>query len=219
MRSPPVHSQPSAVPPSLRSGLAALAFALAAGGGAYFYADREAADLIRHPYIQAAAQDGGTSRAVKLAMVMAAYYESSWQHKGAPYVDRNGRGQPLTVCNGLTGQGVEAGRRYTPANCYQLERARYLRYEAWLRTQLPGWHSYTDMTRAVLLDFVHNKGEGNFLGSTMRRKLLAGDVLGACRENVRWNRGTVDGVSVMLPGLVTRGNSNAELCTFEDPQP
>jgi len=206
------------VPPSLRSGLAALAFALAAGGGAYFYADREAAELIRHQYVQAVAGDASTSRAVKLAMVMAAYYESSYRHIGTPYVDKAGKGQPLTVCNGLTGPGVRRERYYTPADCYRLERARYLTYEAWLRADLPAWPDYADMTRAVLLDFVHNKGEGAFATSTMRRKLLAGDVLGACRENVRWNRGTVDGASVVLPGLKTRADANAELCTWEDPQ-
>ena len=36
--------------------------------------------------------------------------------------------------------------------------------------------------------------------------------VGACRENERWNRGTVRGVSVVLPGLKIRGDANSDLC-------
>lgn len=37
-------------------------------------------------------------------------------------------------------------------------------------------------------------------------------MLGACRENERWNKGTVNGVLTVLPGLQRRGNANADLC-------
>ncbi len=40
-----------------------------------------------------------------------------------------------------------------------------------------------------------------------------GDTVGACRENERWNRGTVRGVSVVLPGLKIRADANSDLCT------
>ena len=46
----------------------------------------------------------------------------------------------------------------------------------------------------------------------MRRKANAGDLEGACRENPRWNKGTVKGVSTVLPGLQLRGDSNDEIC-------
>ncbi len=49
-------------------------------------------------------------------------------------------------------------------------------------------------------------------GSTMRAKANRGDLQGACRENPRWNRGTVAGVSTVLPGLQMRGDSNGEIC-------
>lgn len=70
----------------------------------------------------------------------------------------------------------------------------------------------TVLQRASFADFVFNKGAGAFVTSTYRRKLLAGDTVGACRENERWNRGTVRGVSVVLPGLKIRGDANSDLC-------
>ena len=202
----------SKVPPQLRAGIAALMIALGGGYAAYTQIDRDTIELLRNQYVQAVAADKGTSDAVKVAMVMGTYYESSYRHIGTPYVDKLGKGQPLTVCNGITGAQVVPGRYYTPADCYRLERARYVSNEAHLKDTLPKWDSYTVLQQATFIDFLHNKGSGAFDGSTMRRKLLAGDVVGACRENVRWNRGTVNGALTVLPGLKVRADANAELC-------
>lgn len=202
----------SKVPPQLKAGIAALMIALGGGYAAYTHIDGETTALLRNQYVQAAAVDKGTSEAVKVAMVMGAYYESSYKHIGTPYVDRLGKGQPLTVCNGITGPQVVPGRYYTPAACYRLERAKYVSNEAHLKGSLPKWHGYTVWVQATALDFTHNKGAAAFDGSTMRRKLLAGDVAGACRENVRWNKGTVNGASTVLPGLKVRADANAEIC-------
>ena len=202
----------SKVPPQLKAGIAALMIAMGGGYAAYTTIDRDTTELLRNQYVQAVAADRGTSEAVKVAMVMGAFYESSYKHIGTPYVDKLGKGQPLTVCNGITGPQVVQGRYYTPADCYRLERARYIAGERYLKAALPAWDSYTVWVQATALDFTHNKGAAAFDGSTMRRKLLAGDVVGACRENTRWNRGTVNGVSTVLPGLKVRSDANAEIC-------
>jgi len=202
----------SKVPPGLKAGIAALLIATGGGYATYTHVDGQTQEMLRNQYVQAAAQDKSTTQAVKLAMVMAAYFESSYKHIGTPYVDKLGKGQPLTVCAGLTGPQVVAGRYYTPSDCYRLERARYIAGERHLKAALPAWGGYTVWVQATALDFVHNKGAAAFDGSTMRRKLLAGDVVGACRENTRWNRGTVNGVSTVLPGLKVRGDANAEIC-------
>lgn len=204
----------SKIPAPLRAGIAALMILAGGGYAAYTQVDRETGAMLHHEYVQAVARDAGTSQAVKLAMVMGAYYESSYRHIGTPYVDKLGRGQPLTVCNGVTGAGVVAGRYYTPADCYQLERAKYLASERFLVRSLPAWTTYSVFAQATVLDFAHNKGLGAFESSTMRRKLVAGDVSGACRENPKWNRGTVNGVSTVLPGLRLRGEANAEICAW-----
>ena len=203
----------SNTPNALKGTLAALAI-LAAGVG-YVAHDRSTEEGLQMAYVQAVARDAGTSEAVKIAMVMAFFYESSNKHIGVPYVDKLGKGQPLTVCNGLTGKGVVAGRYYTPADCFTLERVRYLGYEKEAGILLTHWRVYDPYQKAVFLDFLHNKGEGALRGSTMLRKANAGDLEGACRENTRWNRGTVNKVSVVLPGLDLRGKANDSICRAE----
>ncbi len=207
----------SKVPPQLRNSIGGLLLLMGLGGGAYYVTEEAAKEADRNAYVQAVAADTEVSAAIKIAMVMASFYESSGRHIGTPYVDKLGKGQPLTVCNGLTGPGVVAGRYYTPADCYNLEKARYIAYERWFARDLPMWNSLPVFTKATVLDFGHNKGTGAFSGSTMRSKLLAGDIVGACQENPRWNRGTVKGVSTVLPGLQVRGDANGEICLWDDP--
>ena len=200
------------IPQALRGMLLAMLTATGIGGGTY-YVSQQNQQAQLNEYLQTVAADTSTSDAIKLAMVLGSYYESSFRHIGTPYVDKLGKGQPLTVCNGITGNGVVAGRYYTPADCYRLEVGRYKEAEAYLqRTAAPAYQRANVLQQATYLDFSHNKGTGAFATSTMRRKLLAGDTVGACRENERWNRGTVKGVSVVLPGLKIRADANSDLC-------
>lgn len=200
------------VPPWLASRLAALVIGAGLASGGAYWAAQATDEALRDEYVQAVASDPATSAAVKVAMVMGAYYESSGKHIGTPYIDKLGKGQPLTVCNGITGEGVAAGRWYSPNDCYLLERKRYLQAEREAQALLTYWHVYDPFVQGTFIDFVHNKGSVNLSASTMRRKANAGDLEGACRENPRWNRGTVRGVSTVLPGLQLRGDSNDEIC-------
>lgn len=199
------------IPKPLQAALAAMLASLGAGGGVYL-AEQERTSQLQTEYLRTVAADTSTSDAVKLAMVLGSYYESSFRHIGKPYIDKLGKGQPLTVCNGVTGAGVVAGRYYTPADCYKLEVGRYKEAEAFLSKSVPTYSAANVFQQAVGLDFIHNKGAGAFATSTYRRKWVAGDTVGACRENERWNRGTVRGVSVVLPGLKNRGDANSDLC-------
>lgn len=165
-------------------------------------------------YVQAVAADASTSAAVKLAMVMGHFYESSGKHIGTPYVDKLGKGQPLTVCNGIIGAGVVAGKWYSPADCYELEKGRYLQAERDAKRLFAYWAGYDAFPQAVFLDFIHNKGTGALQTSTLLRKANAGDLLGACSENPRWSKGTVRGVLTVLPGLQLRGDANGEICAL-----
>lgn len=62
--------------------------------------------------------------------------------------------------------------------------------------------------RAALASFVYNVGAGNLAGSTLLRRLNAGDAVGACAELSRW----VYADGNKLPGLVTRRATERELC-------
>lgn len=203
-------SKPSKVPKALAGSLAALVMLAA---GVSIQNAEPTPEALRNEYIQAVAADQTISMAVKIAMVMGSQYESSGKHIGKPYVDKLGRGQPLTVCNGVTGPEVVAGRYYTPADCMRIEKRRYLLAEAAAMRSLVYWRSYDDFTKATFIDFIWNKGEAAFEASTMLTLANRGQLEAACRQNPRWNRGTVNGVSQVLPGLQIRGDSNGEICT------
>ena len=103
----------SKVPQPLRDNLVKLGATLAIGavgaGGAYIQT-------------QPTYELGGVkvSHEVAIAHEMGRYFESSYRHIGTPYVDKVGKGQPLTVCNGVTGPEVVAGKTYGPADCARL---------------------------------------------------------------------------------------------------
>ena len=152
------------------------------------------------------------SAAVQLAMELGAHFESSGRHIGTPYIDKLGKGQPLTVCNGVTGTGVVAGRYYTPDDCHRLELPRYLQAERQARAALRHWDSYNVWVQASFIDMIYNVGPSVLDGTTIARLANTGNLAGACAQMPRWVRGTVGGKSVVLSGLIDRRDTTRELC-------
>ncbi|MEN3166734.1 lysozyme [Gluconobacter sp. OJB] len=62
----------------------------------------------------------------------------------------------------------------------------------------------SDVQRAALLSWQYNIGTAAVAGSTLLRKLNASDYAGAADELLRWDKATVRGQLVELPGLKTR---------------
>ena len=163
--------------------------------------------------IRNAAEQEQTSVSITLAMELGSHFESSGRHIGTPYVDKVGKGQPLTVCNGVTGPEVVAGRYYTKTDCMRLELPMYLAAEAAAKRMFRHWSTYNVWVQASLIDMIYNLGEAQVAGSTMRALANAGDLDGACAQMPRWVRGTVNGKSAVLAGLVDRRGTTAELCS------
>lgn len=63
----------------------------------------------------------------------------------------------------------------------------------------------------ALVDFCYNLGTGAFIGSTLLKKLNAGDFIGASAEFPKWTKAA----GKELPGLVTRRRN--ERLLFEKP--
>lgn len=152
------------------------------------------------------------SAEVLLAMELGAHFESGGRHIGKPYVDRLGRGQPLTVCNGVTGPDVVADRYYTPDDCHHLELPRYLQAERDAKRLFVHWATYNVWVRASILDMIYNLGAQAVADSNMRRLANDGDLVGACAQMPRWVYGTVAGRRTKLSGLVDRRDTTRELC-------
>ncbi|MBN3867539.1 lysozyme [Gluconobacter kondonii] len=62
----------------------------------------------------------------------------------------------------------------------------------------------SDVQRAALLSWQYNVGTVAVESSTLLRKLNAGDYAGAADELLRWDKATVRGHLVELPGLAKR---------------
>lgn len=116
-----------------------------------------------------------------------------------------------TIGYGHTGQQVGSGMRIDAATA-----------EAWLRQDLAtaeeAIHSLVTQTLPqasfdALVSFVFNVGTAAFAGSTLLRKLNAGDVEGAAAEFERWRYAG----GRVLPGLLRR--RIAERTLFLSPHP
>lgn len=139
------------------------------------------------------------SGAVAIAATAVAYFEG---YRPAAYLD------PVsipTICYGHMA-GVRLGQTKTKAECEELLRAdlgvALATVDRLAVVPLP------DTRRAALASFVYNVGPGSFQGSTLLRKLNAGDAVGACNELPRW----VMAKGKVLPGLVERRKQERELC-------
>jgi lysozyme len=114
-----------------------------------------------------------------------------------------------TIGFGHTGRDVKDGMTCTVAQAY-----------AWLAADLDSAARAVDNLvtvplsanqRGALASFVFNLGPNALRGSTLRRKLNAGDYAGAAAEFKKWVKATVDGRVVTLDGLVTRRAAEAAL--------
>jgi lysozyme len=117
----------------------------------------------------------------------------------------------ITVCYGST-TDVDPRRVYSLDECRdRLDRDMLAAIEAVERCA-PGLPPHV---MAALGDAIYNIGEHivcDQQSSTLARRLAAGDVEGACRELLRWNRARVAGVLVALPGLTKRREAEMRLC-------
>ncbi len=182
--------------PDLRNRLLAVAAAATlAGAGAY----------------QAGEQGRIDDTAIQISREVGSYYESSGRHIGKPYVDRAGKGQPWTVCAGVTGPSVVPSRYYTPQDCERLEVAMYREALTVARASLVHWEQYNAFVRASFLDMAYNVPSA-LMGTTLQAKANTGDLVGACMQMSRWVYGTFNGRKTRLAGLALRRDTTRELC-------
>lgn len=172
---------------------AALAITMGVAGGTAHYVSQPSSEVI-------------------LAMELGSHFESSGRHIGKPYVDYVGKGQPLTVCNGVTGHEVVADKFYTVDDCKKLELPKYKEAEKAAKKLFKFWGSYNVWVKASIIDMIYNLGETAIANSTLLIQGNAGRLEAMCGEMPRWVRGTVNGRKVVLAGLVDRRVTTEELC-------
>ena len=114
----------------------------------------------------------------------------------------------LTVCYGHTG-GVERGRLYSLDECKSLLTEDMMEAVNAVEKCHP---NLPQNVHAAFADAVFNIGPKVACSSTASRYLSMGDYEAACKELPRWNKTTIAGVLVPLPGLTKRRNAEMALC-------
>jgi lysozyme len=141
----------------------------------------------------------GVSAAVLIAMPMTAHHEGL---RLKAYLDPVGI---PTICYGET-LNVAIGQEKTKKECDALFESRLGVFAYGVDILVD--YDMTPETHAALTSFAYNVGIGAFEKSTLRKKLNAGDLKGACNELPRWNRAG----GKVLKGLVKRREDERQLC-------
>lgn len=119
---------------------------------------------------------GGTVTAAALALAVGLISSHEGEVRRT-YIDRLGKGEPLTYCYGETA-GAVAGRTYTHAECLEALRTSAQAHAQDVAKCLPP--KLPDATAAAFYDFGYNAGASTFCHSSMARKAKVGDLRGAC---------------------------------------
>jgi lysozyme len=115
-----------------------------------------------------------------------------------------------TVGFGTT-EGVKLGDKITPERALVRLLADAGRFEQAVKRCAPVPMHQHEFDAYV--SFTYNVGEGAFCGSTLAKKLNAGDYPGACRELLRWDKQA----GKTLRGLTVRRQAEYRQCMGEAP--
>lgn len=110
-----------------------------------------------------------------------------------------------TICDGYT-HGVKLGDVATPERFDALTEQEVRKALAVVDRSVP--QTLPNGVRVALASFVYNVGPSAYGGSTLVRKLRAGDLVGACNQLPRW----VYAGGKKLRGLELRREAERQIC-------
>ena len=111
----------------------------------------------------------------------------------------------ITSCYGHTGPELRLGQAFTMDECKEMlyaDLAKHADDLSCIKQQL------SDHQKAAILSFTFNVGRANMCGSTLVRKINAGDIVGGCNELTRWDFAA----GKRLPGLTKRREAERQMC-------
>lgn len=126
--------------------------------------------------------------------------------EGREYVVYQDVNHVATVCDGITGPEVIAGKVYTDAECDALKQKAIVKHGSGVLQCVTVEISQSEYE--AYTSFAYNVGVSAFCKSTMLRKLNAGDHLGACNEFPKW----IYAGGRRYRGLEHRRAAERELC-------
>lgn len=143
----------------------------------------------------------------------AALFTASFEgNSNKVYVDPTGN---KTVCvghayTGPDGKPLKLGDSYSDDVCSYLLGKDTAEAQKALASKVKV--TLSDGESIAYTDFIFNMGSGAFARSSILRVLNKGDHVGACKRIPRYNKGTVKGKLVVLPGLVKRRAAEMRSC-------
>jgi lysozyme len=153
-----------------------------------------------------------TPRQRKIAKATAAAIAIASPFEGIAYYAYRDPPGILTACRGHTGPDVKVGVKYTLAQC-----------DAWMDADMRKAVEAVDrchpnLPEPVLIAFadaafnIGPKVACDAKSSTAARYLFAGRWNDACLQLPRWDKASIAGVMVALPGLTKRRNVEKDIC-------
>jgi len=97
------------------------------------------------------------------------------------YRDKIGKGQPWTICAGVTGPNIHAGMTATPEQCAKLEEPKRIEAAQAVHECVPEISDNPDM-RDSLTDAAFNLGRAVVCGSTLQKMVKRGQYFEACMQ-------------------------------------
>lgn len=119
-----------------------------------------------------------------------------------------------TACDGLTDrQKIKLGVSFTEAQCaLMLEEALVRHAEGMLKCS-PGFDPKAHPYQTVgLVSLTYNIGIGGYCRSSIRRNVVAGNLLEACDRILLYNKGRIRGVLQPVRGLTLRRERERQYC-------
>ena len=144
---------------------------------------------------------GTLAATMALAVPLTAYWEGM---RTEAYRDIVG---VWTVCAGET-KGVKPGDRYTVAQCNAMLGDRVAEFYAGVERCAPQIARAPVEVRAAVTSWAYNVGLGAACGSTLAKRIRAGEFKAACHELPRWNRAG----GRVIQGLSNRRGAERALC-------
>lgn len=112
-----------------------------------------------------------------------------------------------TACYGETA-GIKPGMKFTQEQCDVMFIGSLAEHEAGMRGCLAAPDTLPEKSYVSMVSVTYNIGVGAFCGSSMARKINAGDVRGACDALMLW----VKAGGKVVQGLVNRRTAERKLC-------
>lgn len=116
-----------------------------------------------------------------------------------------------TACDGLTGEGIKLGKSFTEEQCANMLIARLLDTSRHVMACTPGLAltiPRRNNVRFTAVSLSHHVGWPRYCRSTMRARINAGNIRGACTALTWFNRAG----GRVVPGIVDRRKREQAIC-------